>query len=134
MNTFKTSLMHIHGCYLLFITQARSCWKKEEYSFLNRNQTAIRWYAEHMHRKKTDHTIPIKTDVPAHRYSSDSSVDTFLGKALEERYVRTPEKLSPVEQNLLLWNTKNAEYALGANISDLSMKYWDAGEFYSTER
>ena len=89
---------------------------------------ATRWYAEHVHLSKNkDRTVPRKTDVPAHRYSSDSNIDTFLGKALEEWYAKTPEKLTPVEQNLLLWNTKNAEYALGANISDLSMKYWDAG-------
>lgn len=36
--------------------------------------------------------------------------------------------LSIQDQNLLLWNTKNTEYALGANIADLSMKYWDADE------
>ena len=34
---------------------------------------------------------------------------------------------------MLLWNTKNIEYALGANISDLSMKYWDADERHAFE-
>lgn len=34
---------------------------------------------------------------------------------------------------MLLWNLKNIEYALGANVSDLSMKYWDIDERHAFE-
>jgi len=110
---------------------AKGCWKQNEYNYKNRNQKATRWYAEYLTNKGNHEKTPRPTDVPTHRHSSDSSVDIFLGKALEDRYAKSPSKLSPIEQNLLLWNTKNAEYALGANISDLSMKYWDADDIHA---
>lgn len=128
-NLRLTEYTYIYIRTLLSITQAKGCWKQNEYNYKNRNQKATRWYAEYLTNKGNHEKTPRPTDVPTHRHSSDSSVDIFLGKALEDRYAKAPSKLSPIEQNLLLWNTKNAEYALGANISDLSMKYWDAGEF-----
>jgi len=104
---------------------ARRCWKKDEYSYTNRTQKAIRWYALPLVDKSC--SSPKKTDVPPHRYSSDASVDEYLGQALFKKSL----SLSPLEQNLLLWNTKNTEYALGANICDLSMKYWDIDDVHA---
>lgn len=34
---------------------------------------------------------------------------------------------------MLLWNLKNVEYALGANLSDLSMQFWDIDERHAFE-
>jgi monoamine oxidase len=41
--------------------------------------------------------------------------------------------LSEEERNMLIWNTKNVEYALGANVKDLSMKFWDIDERHAFE-
>jgi hypothetical protein len=34
---------------------------------------------------------------------------------------------------MLMWNLKNVEYALGANVSDLSMRFWDIDERHAFE-
>lgn len=73
--------------------------------------------------------MPTEKDVPKSRYTSDISVDRAIGLALKQREDRI--HLSNQDHNLLLWNTKNTEYALGANITDLSMKYWDVDEKFA---
>jgi len=37
--------------------------------------------------------------------------------------------LTDKERRLLTWHRKNVEYAFGANLGDLSMKYWDIGQY-----
>lgn len=77
--------------------------------------------------------LPMPKGAPPHRRSSDKSIDFEIGKAISEHKFREFSKLSNDEHRMLLWNTKNIEYALGANISDLSMKYWDADERHAFE-
>jgi hypothetical protein len=50
-----------------------------------------------------------------------------MGQVLQNK-----ASLTDKEQRLLLWNTKNIEYAFGADISDISMKYWDIGKSFDT--
>jgi [histone H3]-N6,N6-dimethyl-L-lysine4 FAD-dependent demethylase len=73
------------------------------------------------------------TGVPRHRQSADRSIDFEVGKAIAKHKLREFSKLGTEEHRMLLWNTKNVEYALGANISDLSMKYWDSDERHAFE-
>jgi monoamine oxidase len=104
-------------------------------------QSAIRWYSsvfmndekrklENGDRKES--TLEA-TGAPVHRQSSDRSIDFEVGKAIAKHKLREFSKLSTKEHRMLLWNTKNVEYALGANIVDLSMKYWDADERHAFE-
>ena len=74
-----------------------------------------------------------KTDAPPHRRSSDISIDHAIGKAVAKHKFREFSKLSEDEHLMLQWNMKNVEYALGANISDLSMKFWDSDERHAFE-
>ena len=66
--------------------------------------------------------------VPRHRQSSDRSVDCEIGKAIAKHKFREFSKLGDEEHRMLLFYTKNVEYALGANIADLSMKFWASDE------
>jgi hypothetical protein len=110
------------------------------------DQTAIKWYssvfAEQKNKGKQDGDngnasgaveLPKPVGVPLHRRSSDRSVDFEIGKAIANHKLREFSKLGDAEHRMLLWNTKNVEYALGANISDLSMKFWDSDERHAFE-
>lgn len=70
---------------------------------------------------------------PLHRQSDDVSVDSALGKASFKHRLSEFALLSDEERNMLTWNTKNVEYALGANIKDVSMKFWDIDERHAFE-
>lgn len=114
-------------------------------------QAAIKWYssvfAEKMSIRKQppggenssngstgeDEKLPKPAGVPLHRRSSDRSVDFEIGQAIAKHKLREFSKLGDAEHRMLLWNTKNVEYALGANISDLSMKFWDSDERHAFE-
>lgn len=119
---------------------ADDCWSAPEFTGTadddsgNDGQYAVRWYASVFNEKNRDAdkkykpTKPERAKVPSHRLSSDRSIDVELGKAILNHKLGNFSKLSSEEHQMLLWNTKNIEYALGANVSDLSMKYWDADE------
>lgn len=104
-------------------------------------QSAVRWYASVFargHRQEgvandPNSNCPQPMPAPPHRRSSDWSIDTGIGKAISRHKLREISRLSEDEHRMLLWNTKNIEYALGANISDLSMKYWDADDRHAFE-
>ena len=95
----------------------------------------MRWYASVLGpgSRSDKAAAGLATDAPPHRHSSDVSIDHAIGKAITKDKRREFAKLSEVEQSLLLWNTKNVEYALGANISDLSMKFWDSDDRHAFE-
>ena len=98
-----------------------------------RKQTAVRWYAEALGGSdKLDSGIS-STDAPIHRRSSDISIDNAIGKTVGKHNHREFERFGEEQHSLLLWNIKNIEYALGANISDLSMKFWDSDERHAFE-
>ena len=120
---------------------ADDCWSapetidKSEFDAGQDPQAVVRWYSSVFAAKNsgtTDNTSsqidPPKISAPSHRHSSDRSIDVEMGKALLKHKLKQMSKLSVDEHRMLLWNTKNVEYALGANISDLSMKYWDIDE------
>eukprot|EP00978_Attheya_sp_CCMP212_P012793 scaffold31977_cov51-Attheya_sp.AAC.2 len=115
---------------------AENCWSRDEYvEDHQRHQKAVRWYASSL--RKADHGQDSKkgiiaADAPRHRHSSDISIDHAFGEVLT-RERKQFRRLSEEEHNLILWNIKNTEYALGANIQDLSMKYWDTDEEHAFE-
>jgi hypothetical protein len=76
---------------------------------------------------------PVPEDAPPHRQSSDMSVDHAIGNAIAKHKLSEFSRLSEEERRMLFWNLKNVEYALGANVSDLSMKYWDIDERHAFE-
>ena len=80
------------------------------------------------------HKQPVPTDVPSHRRSSDISVDCAVGNAIAKQERSVFETLSEQGRRMLFWNLKNVEYALGANISDLSMKFCKFCRFESDSR
>jgi hypothetical protein len=90
----------------------------------------VRWYASVLGPGSTSGGIPAasETDVPSHRSSSDVSIDHAIGKVIAKNNQKKFAKMSEIEQNLLMWNVLNINYALGANISDLSMKFWDVDD------
>ena len=84
-------------------------------------------------RKNRQASTLTRQTPPPHRLASDVSVDTAVGEAIS-KYKRTEfAKLSKEERNMLVWNAKNVEYALGANIEDLSMRFWDIDERHAFE-
>lgn len=99
-----------------------------------RRQTVVRWYGSALSSEvaggkchlKNEQKKPIPTDVPMHRHSTDISVDHALG--LTSTSKDTCGTLTTEELRLLHWHTKNTEYALGADINSLSMKYWDSDD------
>jgi len=101
----------------------------------------VRWYAmacnadTNLASNGTHSRTPLRniTDAPKHRHSSDVSIDHAMGNAIAKHKKREFSRLSDVENSLLLWNTKNVEYALGANICDLSMKFWDSDDRHAFE-
>lgn len=118
-----------------------------------RKQTAVRWYSANLSNAsvvaskaaKEAKTSPEKngqtdaelglgrTDAPSHRFSSDVSIDHAIGKAIAKHKFREFSKLTKDQHSMLQWNMKNVEYALGANVSDLSMKFWDSDERHAFE-
>jgi Flavin containing amine oxidoreductase/PHD-like zinc-binding domain len=113
---------------------------------------AVRWYSANLTNESKLSTIDkdshsptkkngdlneglglTKTDAPSHRRSSDISIDHAIGKAISKHKFGEFSKLSKDEHIMLQWNMKNVEYALGANISDLSMKFWDSDERHAFE-
>jgi monoamine oxidase len=109
---------------------ADDVWDAEDYVNEDaRQQKALRWYAAGLCNRDVNLR---QHDAPSHRHSSDVSIDHAVGKAVakhKHEFVRFGEQ----EHSLLLWNTKNVEYALGANIADLSMKFWDSDERHAFE-
>ena len=116
------------------LTQADDVWEAEDYNASDiRHQQVVRWYASDLVNKgnsesSSDRGLPKPTDAPQHRFSSDVSVDYAIGKAVTKHNLRSFQKFGKEEHTLLMWNTKNVEYALGANICDLSTKYWDSDD------
>lgn len=98
-----------------------------------RRQKAIRWYSSVLGSGGTRGASPIATDVRRHRRSEDVSVDQAVGNAISSQEFAEFERLSEEERRMLFWNLKNVEYALGANMSDLSMKFWDIDERHAFE-
>lgn len=115
--------------------QAETSWSSEDVgqSALGHNQAAVRWYASVLGSEKEKGASPLATDVPGHRRSHDVSVDRAVGCAIAKQERVKFEKLSEEERRMLFWNMKNVEYALGANMSDLSMKFWDIDERHAFE-
>lgn len=60
-------------------------------------------------------------------------MDQAIGRAIAKFKGREFSDLSEIERRMLRWNLKNVEYALGANIADLSMKFWDIDERHAFE-
>jgi monoamine oxidase len=105
-------------------------------------QAAVRWYSSVFAEggkgkenldKSSSLREPPRIGAPEHRLSSDRSIDVEIGKAILNHKLGNFSKLSSEEHRMLMWNTKNIEYALGANIADLSMKYWDADDRHAFE-
>lgn len=113
---------------------AEDVWDSEDYIIEeDRAQKAVRWYAEGLNKNPAKEIKLQQHDAPSHRHSSDVSIDHAVGKAVAKHNHREFRKFGEEEHSLLLWNTKNVEYALGANIPDLSMKYWDSDERHAFE-
>jgi len=112
---------------------AKDCWKEDGIPHQNtRNQKAVRWYGSVLNsHDEGGNKVPVATDVPMHRYSSDMPIDCALAKIFKNR----PEMNNLPQQDrcLMLWHTKNTEYSLAANISDISMKYWESDDMHAFE-
>lgn len=70
---------------------------------------------------------------PSHRRSCDVSVDNAVGKSILKHKLTEFALLTDEERRMLTWNLKNVEYALGANLKDLSMRFWDIDERHAFE-
>jgi len=138
----KMLISHIYEIQWVFF-QADDCWALEDVvNGEDRNQTAVRWYASVLSDADAltrDSSVEVKgsrakaEDAPLHRQSSDMSVDRAIGNAIAHHKLSEFSRLSEDERRMLVWNLKNVEYALGANISDLSMKFWDIDERHAFE-
>jgi lysine-specific histone demethylase 1 len=124
----KTLDEHVNRLFdQLLDVAADDCWGNPEESASSSKPwqpTAVRWYAQTLRQSTNKLDIPL-VPVPPHRESTDISLDWSIGRALVQKKLRAFEKLSVEGRSLLLWHVKNLEYALGANVSDLSMQYWD---------
>lgn len=98
---------------------AQKCFARDEFDCSQREQMATRYYAQVLEEGAAK--FGCRSDVAAHRYSSDSSVYVSIKKDMVRNCAAMPRD----ELNLLSWNIKHTEYSFGANIQDLSMKYWD---------
>ena len=112
-------------------------------------QAAVRWYASGFSKNDANKSDSLDTtsdtgvvqdfntatavNTPVHRRSTDRSVDCEIGKAIAKFKFRDFSKLSAEEHRMLLWNSKNVEYALGSNLDSLSMKYWDVDDRHAFE-
>ncbi|CAJ1942726.1 unnamed protein product [Cylindrotheca closterium] len=113
---------------------AEDCWTPSD---AGSQQKAVKWYASVFAKPKDEKSesekVPQPTGVPLHRKSTDQTVDYEIGKAISKHKLREFSKLGSAEHRMLLWNTKNVEYALGSNLADLSMKFWDSDERHAFE-
>lgn len=109
---------------------------------MTRNQKAVRWYAAALLQSNLARATPspeshtsllTPTDVPEHRYSSDITIDYAIGAEIAKRRRGQFAKLTKEDQRVLLWNTKSMESNLGANITDLSLKFWENDERHAFE-
>ena len=75
--------------------------------------------------------MPPQTSPSIHRKSLDISIDCAVGSSLRRR--DEFERLSDQEHALLRWYCENAQYALGSDLKDLSMMFWDTDENYAFE-
>jgi [histone H3]-N6,N6-dimethyl-L-lysine4 FAD-dependent demethylase len=117
--------------------QANDCWEKEEATTTDktpRDQATIRWYSAYLSNRKNQRAKkPTRQSPNPHRLASDISVDIAVGQSISKYKRKDFALLSEDERNMLIWNAKNVEYALGANIEDLSMKFWDIDERHAFE-
>jgi len=100
------------------------CWRETCGTDL---QPPVRWHASVLGDDPRPSPV-VATETPSHRQSHDVSVDCAVGKAIASHKLAQFARSMPAERRMLLWNLKNVEYALGANLSDLSMRYWDIDE------
>jgi monoamine oxidase len=124
---------------------ASDCWKTKEEVSLPHGvvdpQAAVRWYASAFVDEESECGIPMKTSKktpvsmgpPPHRRSNDRSLDCEIGKAIAKYRLREFAKLTEDEHRILLWNIKNVEYAIGANLNMMSTKYWDVDDRHAFE-
>ena len=136
-----------------YVEQADDCWgANDRFERGSRNQLAVRWYSANLRDDSGSQTefkrYPLssgtggatsealgleRTDAPSHRHSSDVSIDHAVGKAIAKHKLRDFAQLSKEEHCVLHWQKSNVEFALGANVSDLSMKFWDSDERHAFE-
>jgi len=115
------------------------CWRREEASQDGSGgRPAVRWYAKDLkspthNSESISYVEPQRMRTGAHRDSADTSVDEAIGKVVSTEQMKEIAAISEEERRMLKWNVKNVEYALGANITDLSMKYWDIDERHAFE-
>lgn len=114
---------------------AAECWKREENANVVQSKAAqkvCRWYGSVL-GKDTDieQSDPPRTSPPSHRTSTDITIDNAVGAAMRGR--EEFEHLSTQEHSLLRWYCENAQYALGADMKDLSMMFWDSDETHAFE-
>ena len=117
----------------------QQCWRGEESIDEGiRGREAIRWYSSMLGtdtdaRKGIPTVAPHKEALGSHRDCADISVDEAIGKAVSSGRLGEIASISEDERRVLHWCIRNVEYALGANIADLSMKYWDIDERHAFE-
>jgi monoamine oxidase len=124
---------------------AGDCWKSKEEVSLSQGvvdpQAAVRWYASafvdeesaSVVQEKASNRFPVAIGPPPHRRSNDRSLDCEIGKAIAKYRLREFAKLTEDEHRILLWNIKNVEYAIGANLNMMSTKYWDVDDRHAFE-
>jgi monoamine oxidase len=114
---------------------AAGCWKREETSNVgtcNGAQRVCRWYGSALGKNAGSNQCgPPRTSPPSHRASTDITIDNAVGAALKGR--EEFEHLSKQEHSLLRWYCENAQYALGADMKDLSMMFWESDETHAFE-
>jgi monoamine oxidase len=122
---------------------AGDCWNSKEDTVVPQGpvdpQAAVRWYASGFagsalgKSKSSSIMAPKATGPPPHRRSNDRSLDCEIGKAIARYRLRDFAKLTEDEHRMLLWNIKNVEYAIGANLNMMSTKYWDVDDRHAFE-
>lgn len=114
---------------------AAECWKREESANVVTSEAAqkvCRWYGSVLgNNADSEQSDPPRTLPPSHRTSTDITIDNAVGAALRRR--EEFEYLSTQEHSLLRWYCENAQYALGADMKDLSMMFWDSDETHAFE-
>ena len=115
---------------------ASECWKREESANPGKAaQKVCRWYGAALGKKTegipSGQQVPPRTSPPSHRTSTDITIDNAVGAALKGR--DEFEHMSTQEHSLLRWYCENAQYALGADMKDLSMMFWDTDETHAFE-
>jgi hypothetical protein len=111
------------------------CWKSGEHEGSNRSRNgnaSESWYASKFthftsdlrqkYQSSTERPEEAGGLLPPHRVSSDTSVDQAIGRVVAGTRFAEFAALSEEERRMLFWNMKNVEYALGANLKDLSMQ------------